>query len=58
MGGAHAPQALEQARSRTDAEFEIVDIAHYKLPLLDEPMPHEHVQLPGVYVDRVVTVPA
>jgi NAD(P)H-dependent FMN reductase len=40
---------LEQARTRTDAEFEIVDIAHYKLPLLDEPMPasrgqyqHEH----------------
>jgi NAD(P)H-dependent FMN reductase len=30
---------LEQARTRTDAEFEIVDIAHYKLPLLDEPIP-------------------
>jgi NAD(P)H-dependent FMN reductase len=30
---------LEQARGRTDAEFEIVDIAHYKLPLLDEPVP-------------------
>src|SRR6202012_2946455 len=30
---------LEQARKRTDAEFEIVDIAHYNLPLLDEPMP-------------------
>ena len=30
---------LEQARTRSDAEFEIVDIAHYKLPLLDEPMP-------------------
>jgi NAD(P)H-dependent FMN reductase len=30
---------LEQARSRADAEFEIVDIAHYKLPLLDEPIP-------------------
>jgi NAD(P)H-dependent FMN reductase len=30
---------LEQARTRTDAEFEIVDIAHYNLPLLDEPMP-------------------
>jgi 3-oxoadipate CoA-transferase alpha subunit len=24
--------------------------------VLDEPMPHERVQLPGVYVDRVVTV--
>ena len=30
---------LEQARTRTDADFEIVDIAHYKLPLLDEAMP-------------------
>jgi NAD(P)H-dependent FMN reductase len=30
---------LEHARTRTDAEFEIVDIADYKLPLLDEPMP-------------------
>jgi len=30
---------LEQARSSTDAELEIVDIEHYKLPLLDEPMP-------------------
>jgi 3-oxoadipate CoA-transferase alpha subunit len=26
--------------------------------VLDEPMSHEHVQLPGVYVDRVVTVTA
>jgi 3-oxoadipate CoA-transferase, alpha subunit len=26
--------------------------------VLDEPMPHERVQLPGVYVDRIVTVPA
>jgi len=26
--------------------------------VLDEPMPHEQVQLPGVYVDRVVMVPA
>jgi 3-oxoacid CoA-transferase A subunit len=26
--------------------------------MLDEPMPHEQVQLPGVYVDRVVAVPA
>jgi NAD(P)H-dependent FMN reductase len=30
---------LEQARARTDAEFEMVDIAHYKLPILDEPIP-------------------
>ena len=26
--------------------------------VLDEPMPHERVQLPGVYVDRVVAVTA
>jgi acyl CoA:acetate/3-ketoacid CoA transferase alpha subunit len=26
--------------------------------VLDEPMPHEHVQLPGAYVDRVVVVTA
>ena len=25
--------------------------------VLDQPMPHEQVRLPGVYVDRVVTVP-
>jgi NAD(P)H-dependent FMN reductase len=37
------------ARERKDAEFELVDIANYKLPLLDEAMPpvfgqyaHEH----------------
>lgn len=37
------------AKTRTDAEFELVDIADYKLPLLDEPVPasmgqykHEH----------------
>jgi NAD(P)H-dependent FMN reductase len=27
------------AKERKDAEFELVDIASYKLPLLDEPMP-------------------
>jgi 3-oxoacid CoA-transferase A subunit len=26
--------------------------------ILDEPMPHEQVQLPGVYINRVVAVPA
>ncbi|HEY1801706.1 MAG TPA: NAD(P)H-dependent oxidoreductase [Terriglobales bacterium] len=29
----------EILKSRTDADFEIVDIEDYKLPLLDEPMP-------------------
>lgn len=39
----------ELASQRTDAEFELVDIADYNLPVLDEPMPaayqqytHEH----------------
>jgi len=27
------------SNERTDAEFELVDIADYNLPLLDEPMP-------------------
>ncbi len=30
---------LENAKKRTDAEFEIVDIKDYNLPLLDEPVP-------------------
>ncbi|MDF3069140.1 MAG: NADPH-dependent reductase [Polyangiaceae bacterium] len=29
----------EQAKARTDAEFELVDIEDFKLPLLDEPVP-------------------
>ena len=34
-----AKWVLENAKTRTDAQFEIVDIADYKLPLLDEPVP-------------------
>jgi len=34
-----AKWVLAQAKSRSDAEFEIVDIKDYNLPLLDEPMP-------------------
>ncbi len=30
---------LEHAKKRVDAQFEIVDIADFKLPLLDEPVP-------------------
>ena len=30
---------LEHAKKRTDAEFEIVDIKDFNLPLLDEPVP-------------------
>lgn len=48
-GEAVAKWVLEQASKRTDAAFEIVDVAAANLPLLDEPMPaivgkytHEH----------------
>ena len=34
-----AKWVLENAKKRADAQFEIVDIADYKLPLLDEPVP-------------------
>ncbi len=34
-----AQWVLDQAKSRSDAEFEIVDIKDYNLPLLDEPVP-------------------
>jgi NAD(P)H-dependent FMN reductase len=31
--------AFDQAKKRTDAEFELVDIKDFNLPLLDEPVP-------------------
>ncbi len=34
-----AQWVLEHAKKRSDAQFEIVDIADFKLPLLDEAMP-------------------
>jgi NAD(P)H-dependent FMN reductase len=34
-----AAWVLQHARERNDAQFEIVDIADYDLPLLDEPTP-------------------
>jgi NAD(P)H-dependent FMN reductase len=37
--GAVAEWVLGLLRERKDAEFEIVDIGEYKLPLLDEPVP-------------------
>jgi NAD(P)H-dependent FMN reductase len=30
---------MDQAQSRRDAEFELVDLADYPLPHLDEPLP-------------------
>src|SRR5688500_8279607 len=38
-GEAVAKWVLEQTKKRNDAEFELVDIADYNLPLLDEPVP-------------------
>jgi len=35
---------LEKAKKRTDAQFEIVDIKDFNLPLLDEPVPPSQVQ--------------
>ena len=39
IGESVAKWAFEVASKRTDAEFELVDIAEYNLPLLDEPVP-------------------
>lgn len=38
-GEAVAKWVLENARKRSDADYELVDIAEYNLPLLDEPVP-------------------
>lgn len=38
-GEAVARWVLEQAKQRNDAQFELVDIKDFNLPLLDEPMP-------------------
>ena len=38
-GEAVAKWVHEIAKKRTDAEFELVDIKDFNLPLLDEPMP-------------------
>lgn len=39
LAGAVADWVQEHAAQRTDAQFELVDIADQDLPLLDEPMP-------------------
>jgi NAD(P)H-dependent FMN reductase len=43
-GEAVANWVLENASQRQDAQYELVDIADYDLPLLDEPMPAMMVQ--------------
>jgi Predicted flavoprotein len=39
VGEAVGKWVFEQSRSRADAEFELIDIKDYELPLLDEPAP-------------------
>ena len=39
IGEAVAPWVYELAQKRSDAEFELVDIKDFNLPLLDEPVP-------------------
>lgn len=39
VGEGVARWVYEQSRKRTDAEFELVDLKDYNLPLLDEPVP-------------------
>jgi NAD(P)H-dependent FMN reductase len=39
LGEAVARWALDVARQRTDATFELLDLASFNLPLLDEPLP-------------------
>jgi NAD(P)H-dependent FMN reductase len=39
VGESVAKWVYEQAKKRTDAEFELVDIKNFNLPLLDEPVP-------------------
>jgi NAD(P)H-dependent FMN reductase len=39
VGESVAKWVYEQAKKRADAEFEMVDIKDFNLPLLDEPVP-------------------
>lgn len=39
IGEAVAHWVFERAQQRGDADYELVDIAHFDLPLLDEPVP-------------------
>jgi NAD(P)H-dependent FMN reductase len=41
VGGAVAEWAYELAQQRQDADYELLDIASFDLPLLDEPVPAE-----------------
>lgn len=39
LGEAVAHWVFEHARARSDAEYEMIDVADFNLPLLDEPIP-------------------
>jgi NAD(P)H-dependent FMN reductase len=51
-GEAVAKWVLENASKRTDAEYELVDIKEYNLPLLDEPVPPSMGQYSKDYTKR------
>ena len=59
-GAAVARWVVELARARRDAEIELVDVADYELPLLDEPSPasvgpytKEHTKRWAATIDRL-----
>lgn len=62
VGASVAQWVLEQARQRRDATFELVDIAEFDLPLLDEPVPPSMGQYSKphtrVWADRIASFDA
>lgn len=55
-GRAVADWVLEHAEQRTDAKFEIVDLADHVLPHLDEPVPASNGQYAGGHTKRWAAV--
>lgn len=51
-GAAVAQWVLEQASSRTDAEYEVIDLLDHPLPHLDEPIPASAGQYAGEHTIR------
>lgn len=47
-----AEWVTELAQQRSDAEFELVDIADYDLPLIDEPLPAAYGQYQNAHTQR------
>ena len=54
-GEAVAKWVLDIAKKRKDAEFELVDIRDYDLPLLDEPVPPSMGQVHPAAHEEVVS---